>query len=128
METIEISGVLGLIAMVVLTLNIVMGILLSTAYKKYTGKDLEGAHRADVDIRATMEIFQKQKELYDMPTTAKEIDDVVNESRKDQVDLSGKYKFAEINGKREIVFNFGKNKGKPFKEVYETDARYKPSI
>ena len=59
-----------------------------------------------------------------MPTTAKEIDDVVNESRKDQVDLSGKYKFAEINGKREIVFNFGKNKGKPFKEVYETDARY----
>ena len=55
---------------------------------------------------------------------AKEIDDVVNESRKDQVDLSGKYKFAEINGKREIVFNFGKNKGKPFKEVYETDARY----
>jgi len=97
---------------------------LSTAYKKYTGKDSEGAHRADVDIRATMEIFQKQKELYDMPTTAKEIDDVVNESRKDQVDLSGKYKFAEINGKREIVFNFGKNKGKPFKEVYETDARY----
>jgi len=34
MDTIEISGVLGLTAMVVLTLNIVMGILLSTAYKK----------------------------------------------------------------------------------------------
>ena len=34
METIELSGALGLIAMVVLTLNIVMGILLSTAYKK----------------------------------------------------------------------------------------------
>jgi DNA polymerase III subunit epsilon len=97
---------------------------LSTAYKKYTGKDLEGAHRADTDIRATMEIFQKQKELYDMPQTATEIDEVVNEARKDQVDLSGKYKFAEINGKREIIFNFGKNKGKAFKEVYETDSRY----
>ena len=34
METIDLSGALGLIAMIVLTLNIVMGILLSTAYKK----------------------------------------------------------------------------------------------
>ena len=38
----------------------------------------------------------------------KPVDEVVNEARKDQVDLSGKYKFTEINGKREIVFNFGK--------------------
>lgn len=40
METIELSGVLGLIATVVLTLNILMGIMLSTAYKKanYWGK------------------------------------------------------------------------------------------
>lgn len=36
METIDLSGALGLITMVVLTLNIVMGILLSTAYKKNT--------------------------------------------------------------------------------------------
>ncbi|MGI9139218.1 MAG: hypothetical protein ACR2IM_09275, partial [Sediminibacterium sp.] len=34
MATIDISGALGLIAMVVLTLNIVMGILISSAYKK----------------------------------------------------------------------------------------------
>lgn len=34
METIDISGALGLMAMVLLTLNIVLGILLSTAYKK----------------------------------------------------------------------------------------------
>ena len=34
METIELSGILGLIATVVLTLNILMGIMLSTAYKK----------------------------------------------------------------------------------------------
>ena len=70
---------------------------LSSAYKKYTGKELEGAHRAD---------------------------EVVNESRKSQVDLSGKYKIAEIDGKKEIVFNFGKNKGRTFKEVYEADSRY----
>lgn len=34
METIEMSGVLGLIATVLLTLNILMGIMLSTGYKK----------------------------------------------------------------------------------------------
>jgi predicted ferric reductase len=34
METIEISGILGMIAAVVLTLNICMGILMSTNYKK----------------------------------------------------------------------------------------------
>lgn len=97
---------------------------LSTAYAKYTGKTLEGAHRAEADIRATMEIFQAQRSLYDMPSTPEEIDKVVNESRQNQVDLGGKFKFAEVNGKREIVFNFGKWSGKPFREVYEADARY----
>lgn len=97
---------------------------LSTAYTKYTGKTLEGAHRAETDIRATMEIFQAQRNLYDMPQTATEIDQVVNESRQTQVDLSGKFKFAEINGKKEVIFNFGKWIGKPFKEVFEADSRY----
>jgi DMSO/TMAO reductase YedYZ heme-binding membrane subunit len=40
METIEISGILGLTALVLLTLNILLGIMLSTAYKQssYWGK------------------------------------------------------------------------------------------
>ena len=71
-----------------------------------------------------MEIFQVQRELYSMPPTAEEIDKEVNTRRADQVDLGGKLKFDEINGKRTIVFNFGKNKGKPFKEVVEMDGRY----
>jgi len=36
METIDIAGSIGLIAMVLLTLNIIMGIFISTAYKKTT--------------------------------------------------------------------------------------------
>lgn len=97
---------------------------LSTAYKKYTGKTLEGAHRAEADIRATMEIFQAQQKLYDMPQTPEEIDQVVNESRKTQVDLGGKFKFADVNGKKEVIFNFGKWAGKSFRQVYVEDARY----
>jgi sulfoxide reductase heme-binding subunit YedZ len=34
METIEISGIIGMFAMALLTLNMVMGMMLSTAYKK----------------------------------------------------------------------------------------------
>lgn len=97
---------------------------LETAYKKYTGKILDNAHRAESDIRATMEIFEVQKKLYDMPQTPQEIDETVNITRKDQVDLSGKFKFADINGKRDVIFNFGKYDGKSFKEVYESDQRY----
>lgn len=97
---------------------------LSTAYTKYTGKTLENAHRAEADILATMEIFQAQRKLYNMAQTVEEIDKEVNESRQTRVDLSGKFKFAEINGKRDIIFNFGKWNGKSFKEVYEADSRY----
>jgi DNA polymerase-3 subunit epsilon len=97
---------------------------LTNTYKKYTGKDLEGAHRAEADVRATMEIFQVQRELYSMPQTAEEIDKEVNTRRADQVDLGSKLKFAEVDEKRTIVFNFGKHKGKPFKEVFENDFNY----
>lgn len=97
---------------------------LTSAYKKYTGKDLEGAHRAEADIRATMEIFQKQREVYPLAQTADIIDKEVNTRRADQVDLGGKLKFAEVDGQRTIIFNFGKNKGKPFKTVFENDANY----
>ena len=99
---------------------------LENAYKKFTGKTLDGAHRAEADIRATMEIFYKQKELYtEMPDGIEEIDKEVNK-RSQTVDLSGKYKFQAVakSGKSEIVFNFGKHKGRPFREVYEVDKRY----
>jgi DNA polymerase-3 subunit epsilon len=97
---------------------------LTSTYKKYTGKDLEGAHRAEADVRATMEIFQKQREVYQMADTAEEIDKEVNTRRADQVDLGGKLKFADVDGKRTIVFNFGKHKGKPFREIFENDFNY----
>jgi DNA polymerase-3 subunit epsilon len=97
---------------------------LSTAYTKYTGKTLEGAHRAEIDIRATMEIFQAQRHLYKLADTAVDIDNEVNVFRKDVVDLSGKLRFTEIDGIRKIVFNFGKYSGVPFKDVLKKDSNY----
>jgi DNA polymerase-3 subunit epsilon len=97
---------------------------LESVYKRLTGKDLEGAHRAENDILATIEIFDRQREIYELPETIEELDSFVNESRKDMVDISGKLKFAEIDGKREIVFNFGKWKGISFRRVFEKDKNY----
>ena len=98
---------------------------LEAAYKKYTGKDLKDAHKAESDIRATMEIFLKQKDLYDMPLTAEEIDKEVNTYRQDTVDLDGKFKFIDTeDGGKDIVFNFGKHSGTSVKEVCKKDARY----
>lgn len=98
---------------------------LESYYKRLTGKTLEGAHRAEADILATVEIFEKQKELYPISHySIDELDDEVNDKRRDMVDLSGKLKFEDINGNRTIVFNFGKWKGTPFREVYEKDSRY----
>jgi DNA polymerase-3 subunit epsilon len=98
---------------------------LSSTYKRLTGKELVGAHRASADIEATMEVFRRQRELYaEMPEDLKQIDSTVINDRDTMVDLSGKLKIAEVDGRQEIVFNFGKWKGESFRKVYEQDANY----
>jgi len=98
---------------------------LGSTYKRLTGRDLDGAHRAHADVNATIEIFAAQQNLYvDMPRGISNIDGEVNDLRRDLVDLTGKFKFAEVDGKREIVITFGKWQGVPFRRVYEEDRRY----
>ena len=97
---------------------------LSSTYQRMTGKVLENAHAAEADIEATIEIFDCQKAKYSLPASHAEIEESSIKNRKDQVDLANRFKIAEIDGKREIVFNFGKNKGKIFKDVFSEDASY----
>jgi DNA polymerase-3 subunit epsilon len=79
---------------------------LTAAYKHYCGKDLEGAHDALTDIRATWEVLQGQVAMYpDMPT---DVEGIAQFGKKDGwIDMLGK--FAWENN-RPIV-NFGKHKG-----------------
>tara|TARA_R110001592_G_scaffold120545_1_gene324912 strand:- start:4371 stop:5147 length:777 start_codon:yes stop_codon:yes gene_type:complete len=93
---------------------------LESYYERITGKKLKGAHRAETDVAATIEIFESQKEKYKLPSV-QEIDQLVNAKRYTNVDIAGKLAFDE-NGK--IIINFGKHKGKDFKYVYETDSNY----
>jgi DNA polymerase-3 subunit epsilon len=92
---------------------------LEDVYTKYTGKILENAHSAEDDILATIEIFHKQNEIYDLPETVEELDKFTSD-RSSFIDLAGKYRYEEGR----IVIHFGKHQGKEFKAVAETDPSY----
>lgn len=92
---------------------------LEDVYKKYTGKTLENAHSAEDDILATIEIFQKQNEVYDLPDSIEELEKLTTD-RSSFIDLAGKYRYED--GK--IVIRFGKHLGKDFKSVMESDPSY----
>lgn len=83
---------------------------LEAAYKFYTGKTLQGAHDAAVDVAATVEVFQAQvlryPEIMEMDETQLDLfcmDGVRS------LDLAGKIIMNENN---EPVYSFGKSKGK----------------
>lgn len=79
---------------------------LSDVYKRYTGKDLDGAHDALVDVKATFEILQKQQEVSGMNIT-----ELSNSARGDVEILDLGQKFYKKDGV--TYFNFGKHKDKP---------------
>lgn len=106
---------------------------LSAAYKFYCQKDLEGAHGAEADTRATLDVLKAQLEIYkdaeyeDM--NGKKSKPIVNEvdklaefsSHNQNVDFAGRIVYNE---KGVEVFNFGKYKGRSVVEVFEKDPGY----
>jgi DNA polymerase III subunit epsilon len=92
---------------------------LSAAYKFYCQKNLEGAHSAEADAMATMEILEAQVERYtQMGNTVESIlkftgEDVI-------VDFARRF----IMDKGTEVFNFGKHKGRPVTEVLKAEPQY----
>lgn len=92
---------------------------LEDVYTKYTGKILENAHSASDDILATIEIFQKQNEIYDLPESIEELEKLTVD-RSNLIDLSGKYKFED--GK--VMVCFGKHQGRTFKDAFAQDPSY----
>lgn len=93
---------------------------LTAAYKFYCGKNLEDAHSAMADTRATYEVFKAQLEHYDdLPETMEELAEFSSYNR--NVDLMGR--FVRDDQKR-IIVNFGKYKGKPLVQVLKQDPSY----
>ncbi len=105
---------------------------LGAAYKFYCGKILEGAHSAEVDTLATVDVLLAQVEKYQDQTA---IDNLGNELGKITgnvadlhqlstgkfVDLAGRFVYNE---KDEVVFNFGKHKDKLVTDVLKKESSY----
>ena len=105
---------------------------LSSAYKFYCGKTLEGAHSAEADTLATYEVLKAQIEKYDGQTvedlSGKEIGIIENDMKtlheltnKQMVDLAGRMVF---NHEGVEIFNFGKHKGKKVSEVLNREPSF----
>jgi DNA polymerase-3 subunit epsilon len=105
---------------------------LSAAYKFYCQREMQNAHSAEADTQASMEVLMAQIEKYDgqpvtdslerkiglikndMETLAKLVSD-------DLVDLAGR---MVRNEKGEVIFNFGKHKGKLVHKVFKEEPAY----
>jgi DNA polymerase-3 subunit epsilon len=92
---------------------------LSAAYKFYCGKELEGAHSAEVDAAATFEVLDAQILRY--PQLGTSIDTIMKVIGEDEiVDFARRMVVQEGR----IVFNFGKHKGKVVEDVLRVERSY----
>jgi DNA polymerase-3 subunit epsilon len=93
---------------------------LGAAYKFYCDKDLENAHSAEADTRATYEVLQSQLERY--ANLENDVDKLSEFSAQTKnVDFVGR---IILNEKGVETFNFGKYKGVPVEEVFQKDPAY----
>lgn len=93
---------------------------LSAAYKFYCHKNLEDAHSAEADTRATYEVLKAQLDQY--PDLENDIKFLSEYSRQNNnVDFAGRIIYDE---KGVEVFNFGKYKGQSVSEIFKKDPGY----
>ena len=93
---------------------------LVAAYRYYCGKELEEAHSALADTRATMEVLMAQLDVYDdLPVELDGLSEFANPNR--NVDLLGRLIYDD--NKREVI-NFGKYKGRLAEEMLASDPGY----
>ena len=94
---------------------------LSAAYKFYCNKNLEDAHTAEADTRATYEVLKAQLDKYP-DLLENDINFLATYSTYSKnVDFAGRIVYNDANVE---VFNFGKYKGVPVKEVLRRDPGY----
>jgi DNA polymerase-3 subunit epsilon len=94
---------------------------LVAAYKFYCDKDLENAHSAMADTRATLEVLEAQLDRY-TGELSNDVDFLSKFSTVTRnVDFAGR---IVLNDKDEEVFNFGKHKGRRVADVLRAEPGY----
>ncbi len=105
---------------------------LAAAYEFYCQKTLEGAHGAEADTQATLEVLLAQVDRYldqkvidvkgnELGTIRNDVAALHKVSVANMVDLAGRMSFNEEGVE---VFNFGKHKNKPVSEVLEKEPNF----
>lgn len=94
---------------------------LSAAYKFYCDKNLEDAHTAEADTRATYEVLKAQLDRYPdvLENDIKFLADYSSYNK--NVDFAGRIVYNEQGVE---VFNFGKYKGMSVAEILKKDIGY----
>ncbi|MGC6434025.1 MAG: exonuclease domain-containing protein [Crocinitomicaceae bacterium] len=95
---------------------------LTAAYKFYCDEDMENAHSALYDTKVTWEVLKAQLNKYE--NLDKDVKKLADFSRAGNLDI---YDFAgrlAINDKEEVIYNFGKNKGKTIEQVDQEEPGY----
>ena len=88
---------------------------LSAAVQFYCGRDHAGAHGAEADARATLDVLKAQLAKYDdLPRETAALDEYLVPRDPMNADRTGLLRW--ING--ELCINFGKKKGMPLKELF----------
>ncbi len=93
---------------------------LSAAYKFYCDKNLDDAHSAEADTKATYEVLKAQLDRYeDLENDTKFLAEF--SSHKKFADFAG---FLVFNKQDEECFSFGKHKGKRVVDVMDQEPGY----
>lgn len=93
---------------------------LVAAYKFYCDKNLDEAHSAEADTRATYEVLKAQLDRYD--DLENDVDALADySSRGEAADYAGRILYDE---KGVEVFGFGKYKGRSVAEVFREEPSY----
>ena len=93
---------------------------LSAAYQFYCHKNLDDAHSADADTRATYEVLKAQLDKY--PDLENDVEFLHKYSQMNRnIDPMGCFVY---NDKNVACFNFGKHKGKGILDVLRDDPSY----
>lgn len=87
---------------------------LTAAYKLFCGKDLEGAHGAEADTMATIEVLTGQlKQHPELPKDVAGLHAFSDMSDPDSIDKAGRFKWFG----NDAIVTFGKNSGMTLREL-----------
>ncbi|MBR3086222.1 MAG: 3'-5' exonuclease [Kiritimatiellae bacterium] len=94
---------------------------LSAAVRFFCGRDHAGAHGAEADAIATLDVLEGQFAHYDdLPSSIEEVEREFNDIDPDFVDRAGRFKWQD----GEVVVNFGKKKGEKLRDLAENDRSF----